>query len=143
MIDKVQHIVTEKSNLISGTRRNMANQLIIPLYKEVFGKDFQNTMDCRIKLQKVVYMLEEQGIVLGNYSFSWYKYGPYSIELQDDIHKQGIQESNSEKFPWIVCNEVREAVEVIKSIVNSQKDSVYSSRYWIEAVASLLFLKKW
>ena len=121
----------------------MSNQLIMPLYKEIFGVEFQNAMDCRIALQKVVYLLEELGIVMGDYSFSWYKYGPYSPELQEEIRCPGKSESNSGKLPWNFCKEVRDAVNEIKTIVDSEQRGRYSIRYWLEAVASLLYLKRY
>jgi uncharacterized protein YwgA len=53
-------------------------------YKSIFEKDIDmDSLDSRIKLQKLVYILKSEGIEFG-YNFTWYIRGPYSSDLADD-----------------------------------------------------------
>jgi hypothetical protein len=52
------------------------------------AREFQlkrDSFDERLKLQKVVYLLQAFGVQLG-YGFGWYKYGPYSQDLVSDAY---------------------------------------------------------
>ena len=69
--------------------------------KELCGNVYNREIDCQklqdqILAQKTVYLLEAMGVYVGDYSFNWCKYGPYSIKLQDDI--LGISQL------WIFCD---------------------------------------
>ena len=56
----------------------MANKFLLPVYKKVFGESFSyGRFEDRLKMQKMVYLLQEEGVNIGLYVFDWYKYGPY------------------------------------------------------------------
>lgn len=58
------------------------------IYRKVYNETFiYGKLDHRIKLQKAVYILENMGVHVGDYSFSWNKYGPYSLGLDSDAQK--------------------------------------------------------
>ena len=64
----------------------MANYLLKPVFKSIFDRDFQpNVFEDRLEMQKTVYLLQNMGISVGDYKFMWYKHGPYSQILQNDI----------------------------------------------------------
>ena len=64
----------------------MARELLKPVYQEVYGDRFNASLfESRMEMQKAIYILQEAGIKVGDYDFLWYKHGPYSQGLQDDI----------------------------------------------------------
>lgn len=56
----------------------------LKLLADEFGLK-RDTKDDRIRLQKIVYLLQASGIGLG-YGFSWYNHGPYSQDLVYDAY---------------------------------------------------------
>ena len=71
-------------------------------------------MDDRIKLQKAVYVLENMGVHVGDYSFSWNKYGPYSLALDSDAQN---------------CSDIEEQEVVFSSFAEEKFGKI---RYYIE-----------
>lgn len=69
----------------------MANTLLASVYQDVYGEKFtSDDFSKRMKMQKLIYLLQEAGISIGDYNFHWsnhgpYKRGPYSQQLQNDI----------------------------------------------------------
>ena len=64
----------------------MANNLLKPVFKSIFNKEFNaSEFEDRLEMQKAVYLLQNMGISVGDYRFLWYKHGPYSQTLQNDI----------------------------------------------------------
>ena len=57
---------------------------ILYMVAKHFGLKRNSTED-RLKLQKMVYLLQAYGMRLG-YGFVWYKYGPYSKTLVSDAY---------------------------------------------------------
>lgn len=112
------------------------NSYILPVYKSVFGENFDhNTFNCRLKMQKMVFILQELGTSLGNYGFRWYKHGPYSQSLLDDMY---IATANKP----IIFSEDSESN--IKKLANMMEDTHgYKQHEWAECLASLLYLKKY
>ena len=63
----------------------VSQPVLYTIYRDVFDENFDPAAkDHRIKMQNMVYMLQESGIDLG-YTFHWYSCGVYSLDLQDDI----------------------------------------------------------
>lgn len=112
------------------------NSYILPVYESVFGEKFDlNTFNCRLKMQKMVFILQELGTSLGNYGFRWYKHGPYSQSLLDDMY---IAKANEP----IIFSEDSESN--IKKLANMMEDTHgYKQHEWAECLASLLYLKKY
>lgn len=106
------------------------------VYSEVMGEKFSYELIRRIKLQKIVYLLENMGVHVGDYSFTWDKYGPYSIALDDDAyrccHKKGKNEV-------VFTSGAKEAFEKIKNIISQRKE--YDDVGWLECISSLHYLK--
>jgi len=66
----------------------VSQPVLYTIYRDVFDENFDPAAkDHRIKMQNMVYMLQESGIDLG-YTFHWYSCGVYSLDLQDDISTQ-------------------------------------------------------
>ncbi len=112
---------------------DVLNEIYKEIYKEKFNYD---KLDHRIKLQKAVYLLENMGIYVGDYSFSWNKYGPYSIGLDYDAKKY-CKEIEKKDVPFSdvtkqCFNKVREYLSEI---------TVYDQKDWMECIASLHYLK--
>ena len=64
----------------------MSNNLLKSVFENIFERPFKaREFSDRLELQKVVYLLQNMGISVGDYRFIWYKHGPYSQTLQNDI----------------------------------------------------------
>ena len=108
------------------------------VYRKIFDEPFEYAvLDKRIKLQKAVYFMENLGLHVGDYSFSWDKYGPYSVRLNGDaFHCDKLEEKPDRKFSDAANN----VFGYIKDIL-SKKANDYTDRYWVECIASIHFLK--
>ncbi len=115
-------------------------RLLNAVFYNVYGVEFCSTnMDDKVMLQKAVFLMREQGVSCGDYEFVWDQYGPFSAELSDDMKmeienedRQATVEFSSEA--WTIMNRLKTAFA---------KDTAYSSRYWVEAIASVFYLKKY
>lgn len=108
------------------------------VYKEILNEDFNySTFEKRLKLQKVVYLLQEMGLNVGGYSFSWYKHGPYSQSLQEDAYHSSIYIGQTIDF----TDNAKDMIERFKAIVNVQIDD-YNKSQWLETLASIRYLKR-
>ena len=133
--------VIKKRMLVDRKEKDkyMSNRLLTVLYKDIFEKKpDKNSFDDRLKLQKLVYLLEEAGRNVGDYNFSWYKHGPYSQKLQYDI--LDINEYNQAKN-INYTEESKIVMKAIKKLIEAKK--VYTTEERIETVSSLLYLKKY
>lgn len=118
----------------------MSNKYLKPIYKQMFDKDFDyNDFDNRLQMQKIVYMLQELGAPIGNYGFRWYKHGPYSQELLDDMF--GL--SGTPTTPISFSSDVQKRIDTIKNLISQGNNTDYSTPYWVECLASILYLKKY
>lgn len=93
------------------------------------------TFSNRIKLQKIVYLIQANGINLG-YSFSWYLHGPYSPDLTKDAYQIG--DFSKVKEVRFENPEIEAKFNDIKSKIGSHKND----DFWLEASASIHLLKK-
>ncbi len=106
------------------------------IYKKVYDEPFiYNELNHRIKLQKAVYILENMGIYVGDYSFSWNKYGPYSLGLDSDAQKCSSHEEQDVTFSDIAEKGFKKIKEYIK------ENKSYTCVCWMECIASLYYLK--
>jgi len=118
----------------------MANKYLSTVYKQIFEETFSySEFEDRLKMQKIIYMLQEFGVPIGNYGFRWYKHGPYSQELLDDMYAIPTTYSNNISF----STDTKKGIQTVKSIINIGKGSSYGSAYWAECVASILYLRKY
>ncbi|MDE6567494.1 MAG: hypothetical protein K2K70_07160 [Lachnospiraceae bacterium] len=112
--------------------------LLYAVFSNVYGIDFQaDNLEHRIMLQKAVFFMREQGVSCGDYEFVWDQFGPFSAELSDDM-KMEVDES----LPPVEFNQ--EAIAIMDCLRKAFSfESTYSVRYWAEAIASLLYLKRY
>lgn len=106
------------------------------IYRKVYNETFiYSELDHRIKLQKAVYILENMGIHVGDYSFSWNKYGPYSLGLDSDAQKCSTREEQEIVFSDIAETGFRKVKKYISEQVS------YTCVQWMECIVSLYYLK--
>jgi len=117
----------------------MANKLLLPVYKKVFGYDFSyKSFDDRLQMQKMVYLLQEEGINIGDYGFDWYKHGPYSQVLLDDMHL----EDGTECIEIHYTKGVEDSLNQLKDIFHEEEaQEKYGMKNWTECLASIHFIK--
>ena len=111
------------------------------IFKETNYDDFNyGRLDDRIALQKTVYLLMNMGVNVGDYSFEWGKYGPYSLALDVDAFKcsqSAFREGIA--FSEVTSKKIEKIVEYIKE--GQEKYSIYTRTNWLESIASLHYLK--
>ena len=115
----------------------MANRFLNQIYTLLYGEQFSySDFSKRLKMQKGIYLLQEMGVPVGNYNFSWYKHGPYSQSLLDDMYIV----SASDSFVLTPDNET--AVDELSKALKKPGESPYSSEEWVECLGSLHYLKE-
>lgn len=106
------------------------------LYKKVYDNSFNyDDMDSRIMLQKAVYLIENMGVNVGDYSFSWDKYGPYSLALDYDSERCSKTSERAVTFSGYA----EECINRLKSYVCNKE--AYSCKCWVECIAALHYLR--
>lgn len=116
----------------------MANTLLAPVYQDVYGEQFiSGDFSKRVKMQKLIYLLQEAGVSIGDYNFHWYEHGPYSQQLQDDILK--ITDRDNRHISYS---------ESAKVIINRLKNVLANNQLcddttWIDCLASLQYLRRY
>lgn len=114
----------------------MANKLC-DIYEQIFDQKFEfSSLDKRIQLQKAVYILENLGLNIGDYSFTWNTRGPYSIALDYDAMKEC--ENLEPGMEYAYSDFAKRCFEQLKKFIKENMN--YSLTYWIECIASLHYL---
>lgn len=112
------------------------NDSLKAIYEKVYGSTFSyDDFEDRKKLQKAVYLLENMGVTVGDYSFSWDSYGPYSLGLDceaSQLDNTGVQEFSFSEFAL-------DAFIRLKEIADAK--TKYDSSSWMECIASMHYLK--
>lgn len=117
------------------------NGILLRLYNEFTDETLNiNNFEDKVIMQKIVFLLGELGITIGNYRFSLDKYGPFSQSLHNDI---ALISENDTSYLETFSESVAKKVLFLKNIFKEGEQTKYSLREWIEAVASFLFLKKY
>lgn len=116
----------------------MANYLLKPVFKSIFDRDFQpNVFEDRLEMQKAVYLLQNMGISVGNYRFMWYKHGPYSQTLQNDIlNLQSVGDINID-----FSSDAKREIRALKNAV-FKEGIEYNLSQWVECLGSLQYIKE-
>ena len=119
----------------------MANSYIKDLYKRVYSSDFNySVFNDRMKMQKCVYLAEQFGLNIGDYCFSWYKHGPYSQQLQDDMYEENKKPEQTIYYSEYATSIVNRLSNIVQK---SHKDSFgYSEEQWVECLASIHYLNR-
>lgn len=110
------------------------------IYREIFKEDFAYETSQKNKLQCVVYLLENMGINVGDYGFTWSKYdsytGPYSISLEGDALNCYL---DSKKETVNFSDKAEKAFSFIRQVLLEKEN--YTEEKWLCAIASLHHLK--
>ena len=117
----------------------MANYLLKPVYRSIFGRDFQpDVFEDRLEMQKTVYLLQNMGISVGEYRFMWYKHGPYSQTLQNDIlNLHGVGDININ-----FSADAKKEIETLKNVI-FREGLEYEESQWVECLGSLHYIKEY
>lgn len=111
-------------------------EVLKELYSEVYSEAFNySKINDRIKLQKAVYLMENMGVYVGDYSFSWEKYGPYSLALDYDA-KSCSETANIEVT---FSDYAKQCIARLREFLDLHGE--YSSLSWMECIAALHYLK--
>lgn len=114
----------------------MARELLKPVYQEVYGDRFNASLfESRMEMQKAIYILQEAGIKVGDYDFLWYKHGPYSQGLQDDI----LCLSGVPDITVRYSEDAKGVLERVKRVFHMKVE--YPRSTWVECLASLQYLR--
>lgn len=116
----------------------MANYLLKPVFESIFDKDFQpNVFEDRLEMQKAVYLLQNMGISVGDYRFLWYKHGPYSQTLQNDIlNLKSVEDINID-----FSSDAKREIATLKKAIF--RDGLkYDLCQWVECLGSLQYIKE-
>lgn len=115
---------------------NMAKDFLRPIYENVYGEKFNATsFESRMEMQKMIFIMQEAGIRVGDYDFLWFKHGPYSQGLQDDI----LTLSGTKDAIIKYSVDAKDIIDRIKNVFN--KEVAYSRSAWVECLASLQYIK--
>ncbi len=95
----------------------------------------------RLRLQKVVYLLQGFGVQLG-YGFGWYKYGPYSQDLVSDAYtvlgsRKSEYQRAAKEGGWEFNGETKAKFEQFKQLCGEFLDSPEKA----ELLASVRFVR--
>ncbi|MDD4390336.1 MAG: hypothetical protein PHW03_05980 [Eubacteriales bacterium] len=119
----------------------MANKYLASIYNNLFDQRFDcNRFEHRLELQKGIYLLQDLGVPVSEYGFSWYKHGPYSQTLLDDMYRMNdasISTEDLSDYSQEQFLKLREAFTY--SPLNEEE---YNLQNWVECVASIHFLKE-
>lgn len=114
----------------------MAKEYLRPVFFDVYEKNFdQSSFDDRMEMQKMVFLLQEAGVSIGDYNFVWYKHGPYCQDLQNDILDIGHVKDVKVNY----SSDAKEVIDRLKCVI--EKKNVYKKPAWVECLASLEYLK--
>lgn len=116
----------------------MANDRLIPVYKKLYDEDFDySDFNMRMKMQKAVYLLQDMGVAVGDYGFHWYHHGPYSQELQDDMHEENKTRTSDER----VLARYGRRIEALYDVIHNGCGKAYALPHWMECLASIHYLR--
>jgi uncharacterized protein YwgA len=91
-------------------------------YQTIYGENINmlTGLDYRIKLQKLIYILQSEGIAF-DYDFTWYIYGPYSPKLARDGYAFMKEENISGYIPQPYEQNIIEKIKKAQSIFDDAK----------------------
>lgn len=113
----------------------MAENCIGPIFKQIYGRDFDGGLfRDRLLMQKAIYLLEQFGVNVNNYGFYWYKHGPYSQSLQDDILSHPVSDDAITFTPY-----ASDCMNLIARFASEPHDG-YTDQDWMECIASIHYI---
>lgn len=114
--------------------------ILVLRFLDVTEKKFNiDTLEERIKLQKLLYLAQTYGLNF-DYHYSWYFHGPYSSSLADVLYKIDESElmSSAQKLPLTEISDDANKIQRFKELVSPYLNDVT----WLEAAASILWIRK-
>ena len=116
----------------------MANYLLKPVFKSIFDRDFRpDVFEDRMEMQKAVYLLQNMGISVGDYRFMWYKHGPYSQTLQNDI----LNLHDVDDIDINFSADAKKEIDTLKNVI-FKEGLEYNESQWVECLGSLHYIKE-
>lgn len=113
----------------------MNPNILAGLMKRVYSHFDMGTFENRLKLQKFVYFLQHGfGLNLG-YEFTWYTYGPYSVDLM----KEGFQ-AEFDSAPSIGFKDSQSELRFKKFLEFFQERA--EDPLWLEIASSIHLLQR-
>lgn len=115
----------------------MANYLLKPVFRDIFNREINaSQFNDRLEMQKMVYLLQNLGVSIGDYNFLWYKHGPYSQVLQNDI----LNISSTENIDIQFSIDAKRTINLLKRHINTSGLN-YTQYDWLECLGSILYIK--
>lgn len=93
----------------------------------------------RLLWQKIGYLAQQLGAALDEYTFTWYKAGPYSPGYTSLLYS--LPDALGESLNYELADSAKKQLKPMKEIITSKPEGV-SIPKWFELVASILYLKK-
>ena len=119
----------------------MGNSYIKSLYRDIYGEEFDySDFGKRMKMQKCIYLAEQFGINVGEYAFSWYKHGPYSQRLQDDMYEESGKATSQLYYSEFAINVINRLKQLVKKA--KMESFGYTEEQWMECLASIHYLNR-
>lgn len=116
----------------------MINESLRSIYKDVYGEQFSSgNFSHRMKMQHLIYLLQEAGISIGDYNFHWYKHGPYSQQLQNDILVTNENVDHNIRY----SESAQHIIHILADLLHHPV--YYPPDHWVECLASLEYLKRY
>ena len=123
-------------NILLDEKEPAMNSLVVGgILKRFYTSFDMKTFSNRLKLQKIIYLVQANGIHLG-YSFSWYLHGPYSADLTKDAYQ--LEDFSKVKKIGFEDPKIEAKFNDIENKIGSNKDS----DTWLEVSTSIHLLKK-
>lgn len=97
------------------------------------------TYEDRLMWQKVGYLAQQLGASLNDFSFTWYKAGPYSPAYTSILYS--LPDNLEDMYNYGLDDSVIEKIAPLKEIYKSAPPGI-SIVKWLELVASLLYIVK-
>lgn len=123
-------------------------KILLTVYKNIYGTEFVPlAVGEKLKMHKLIYLLQESDVKCGDFDFFWHINGPYShnlhkklLEIEDHYTPEEIHEcSNGCTFKA----EAEKIMQNLKSMFSKAADYGYSIIDWCEALGSIHFIKKY
>ena len=121
----------------------MYNKYLKPLYREVFGREFNyNHREDQLIMQYIVYLSITMGCPVGNYGFHYTQsHGPASSQLYNDLSDISKKPNYEPPFNGFDRNS-RIIIDKIRRFTRSKSKGNYSVQSWLECLCSLIYIKK-
>lgn len=104
------------------------------------GKPDMSKFDNRLKLQKVVYLLQSSGMSLG-YGYNWYVKGPYSSPLAHDLFEIEKSSEIYEKNAEVKFENHEQIVHKLESFRDFLDNDINDIKY-LEVFASIHYINE-